>query len=98
MPIVTAGVTAIELIARNRMRKSLVFKNEDATINVFIKQERAITPTVSSTDHDFKLGPAESLALLENEDGKEAIQDRWTVVAASGAPIVSLYETEDVVR
>lgn len=98
MPIVTTSTTAQELIPRNRLRKSLIFKNEDAAIQVYIKQERASTGTVSSTVHDFRLDPAESYSLLSTEDGAEAIQDRWTVIAASGTPIVSFYETEDVVR
>ena len=52
MPIKTLSTTAEELVPRNRLRKSMVFQNEDAAIDVFIKQERAATPTVSSTIHD----------------------------------------------
>ena len=98
MPILTTSTTGAQLIDRNRNRRSLIFKNEDAAINVYIKRERVVTPTVSSTDHDFELGPEESFSLVETEDGKETIQDRWTVVAASGSPIVSFFETEDIIR
>lgn len=86
------------MFTRNRLRKSFVLQNEDAAINIFIKQERVGTPTVSSTDHDHRIGPGASIALNNGTDGPEAIQDRWTVVAASGTPRVSFFETEEVVR
>ena len=98
MPSRTITDTASELIPRNRLRKSFVVQNEDTTINVFIKQERAATLTVSTTDHDHRLGPGGSIALNDMSDGKEAIQDRWSVIAASGTPRISQFETEDVVR
>ena len=31
-------------------------------------------------------------------DGKEAIEDRWTIIAASGTPRVSFFETENIER
>src|SRR3990167_3109247 len=98
MPSRTITDTASELIPRNRLRKSFVVQNEDSAINVFIKQERAATLTVSTTDHDHRLGPGGSIALNDMSDGKEAIQDRWSVIAASGTPRISQFETEDVVR
>lgn len=94
----TISDTAEELIPRNRLRKSMIFQNEDGAINVFIKRERAATPTVSTTDHDHRIGPGGIISLNWGTDGKEAIQDRWTVVAASGTPLISLFETEDVER
>ena len=94
----TITTTAEELIPRNRLRKSMVFQNEDAAINAFIKREKATTPTVSTTDHDHRIGPGGSLALNWGTDGREAIQDRWTIIAASGTPRISLFETEDIVR
>lgn len=98
MPIRTLSTTAEELLPRNRLRKSWIIQNEDATINVFIRQERTVTPLVSTTVHDHRIAPGGSLALNENTDGKEALQDRWTIIAASGTPIVAFFETEDVVR
>lgn len=98
MPIKTLSTTAEELVPRNRLRKSMVFQNEDAAIDVFIKQERAATPTVSSTIHDHRLSAGGAIALNFGTDGKEAIEDRWTVVAASGTPIISFFETEEHVR
>ncbi|MEK7179970.1 MAG: hypothetical protein AAB706_00685 [Patescibacteria group bacterium] len=98
MPIKTLSTTAEELIPRNRLRKSMVFQNEDSTINIFIKQERTAVATVSSTIHDHRLGPGGAIALNFGTDGKEAIEDRWTVVAASGTPIISFFETEEHVR
>ena len=76
----------------------MVFQNEDAAINQFIKREAPGGLTVSSTDHDHRLGPGSSIALNWETDGKEAIQDRWTIIAASGTPTVSYFETEEVIR
>lgn len=98
MPVLTLSTTAQQLINRNRLRRSWIIQNEDSAINVFIKHERAATPTVSATDHDHRVGPGGSISLNDETDGKEAIQDRWTIIAASGTPLVSFFETEDVVR
>jgi len=94
----TISVTAEELLLRNRLRKSFIIQNEDDTIAVFIKQERVATPTVSATDHDHRIGAGGFLAVNTDTDGTEAIQDRWTIIAASGTPRISFFETEDVVR
>lgn len=92
------AITAAEIVPRNSMRKSFVVQNEDATDAVFIKRERAETPSVSTTDHDHRIGPGGAIALNDFTDGKEAVQDRWTVVAAANTPRISFFETEDVVR
>ena len=98
MAVKTLSTTAETLFLRNRLRRSWIVQNEDAAINVFIKQERAATPTVSSTVHDHRIGPGGHLAVSIDVDGKEATQDRWTIIAASGTPLVSFFETEDIVR
>lgn len=90
--------TASELIPRNALRESFVVQNEDSLINIFIKKERTETPTVSSTDHDHRLGPLNSLSVNTQDDGHETVQDRWTVIAASGTPRISLFETERIQR
>lgn len=92
------STSAEEVFPRNTLRKSFVIQNEDPAVAVFIKKERADTPTVSSTDHDHRIGPGGALALNNLNDGPEAIQDRWTVVAASGNPRISYFETEEVTR
>ncbi len=94
----TITATGEELIPRNRLRKSMVIQNEDTSVNIFIKRESPGNTTVSTTDHDHRLGPAASISLNFGTDGQEAIQDRWTIVAASGTPRISLFETEDVIR
>jgi len=76
----------------------MVVQNEDATIPAYIKRERAETPLVSSTDHDHRLAPGGAIALNFGTDGIEAIQDRWTIIADSGTPRISYFETEEVVR
>lgn len=92
------STSAEEVFPRNTMRKSFVIQNEDASIAVFIKKERIATPSVSSTDHDHRIGPGGAMALNNLNDGPEAIQDRWTVVAESGTPRISYFETEEVTR
>lgn len=87
-----------ELFPRSTLRKSFVIQNEDPAINVFIKRESNGGTTVSSTDHDHRIGPAGLISVNNLTDGTQAIQDRWTVVAASGTPRVSFFETEDIVR
>ena len=98
MPSTTLSTSASEVLPRNKLRKSFVIQNEDSAINVFIKQEREATPTVTSTDHDHRLGPGAALAVNFETDGDEAIQDRWTGIAASGTPRISFFETETVER
>lgn len=92
------STSAAEFIPRNASRKSFVIQNEDVTDSVFIKRERADPATVSSTDHDHRLGPGGALALNYNNDGDQAIIDRWTAVASANTPRVSFFETEDIVR
>ena len=94
----TLSTTAEELVPRNRLRKSMIFQNEDAAIDIYIKKERAVTPTVSPTDHDHRISAGSNISLNFGTDGAEAIQDRWTAVAASGTPVISFFETEEVVR
>lgn len=93
--LVTASTTPAQLTPQNMLRKSLVFQNVDASITVFIKRERPGFTTITSTDYDLRLGPGASLGLNSLLDGTEAIQDRWTVVAASGTPQVAVFETEE---
>lgn len=89
---------ARELIPGNASRKSLIFQNEDASDAVFIKLEGFNNLSVSSTDHDHRIGPGGSISFDLNVDGKQAVQGRWTVIAAANTPRVSFLETEDVTR
>ena len=98
MPAKAIANTASELIPRNTLRRSFVVQNEDAAINAFVKRETGGGLTVSTTDHDHRLAPGGSLALNSDTDGITAIRDRWTIIAASGTPLISVFETEDVDR
>lgn len=80
------------------LRRSWILQNEDASINVFIKRERPNGLTVSATDHDHRVAGGANIALNYGTDGTEAIQDRWTIVAASGTPRISFFETEEIKR
>lgn len=93
--LVTASTSPGQLIPQNMLRKSLVFQNVDGSIVVYIKRERPGVTSVSSTDFDLRLNPGASLGLNSLLDGTEAIQDRWTVVAASGTPQIAVFETEE---
>lgn len=90
--------SASELFPANNYRKSFVVQNEDALITIFIKFESGNSLTVSTTDHTHRLGPLNSIALNYGNDGDVAVQGRWTVIATSGTPRISVFETEDVKR
>lgn len=94
----TTSNVASELLPRNASRKSFVIQNEDATDIVYVKLERAENTSVSTTDHDFRLGPGASLALNASTDGIQAIQSRITCIASANTPRVSYFETEDILR
>ncbi len=94
----TISTGAEELFLRNRYRKSFVVQNEDVAISAFIKQERDGALTVSSTNHDHRIRAGGSIAINFGTDGQEALQDRWTIIAESGTPRISYFETEDVIR
>lgn len=96
--LVTTGVAAVLVIVRNRNRKSMVIQNTDTTDTVYVKRERAATPTVSTTNFDFKLAPGASMALNSLLDGIEAIQDSYTGIASANTPVLAVFETEDIVR
>ena len=86
------------LLPPNRLRKSWIVQNEDATIDVFIKAETGTALTVSTTDHDHRVSGGGNFAVNDLTDGKEAILGRWTIIAASGTPRISVFETEDIRR
>lgn len=98
MPSFLTSVAAVEIFPRNRLRKSVIISNEDGADSIFIKRERAATPSVSATDHDHRVGPGGIIALNFGTDGIEAIQDRWTCVASANTPRLSWFETEEVIR
>ena len=96
--LVQSSVTARLLLNRNRMRKSFLLQNVDGTDVMYVKRERGPVFTISSTDYDFRLPPGSSFALNSDVDGKEAIQDSYSVLAAANTPNVAVFETEDVIR
>lgn len=93
--IVQASTSARELVPQNMLRKSMVIQNIDGAITVYIKRERPGILTVSASDFDLQLAPGSSVALNSFLDGKEAIEDRFTVIAASGTPNIAIFETEE---
>ena len=98
MPSIVTSTAAQELFPRSRLRKSFIVFNEDTTDAVFLKRERAATPSVSATDHDIRIGPGGFWGTSWTVDGIEMIQDRFSIIAAANTPRVCWFETEDVVR
>lgn len=94
----TISTAASEILPSNTNRKSLSIVNEDTTDTVYVKRERAEFTSVSSTDHDFRLGPGGSMTLNSQSDGTQAIQARYTGVASANTPRVSFFESEDITR
>lgn len=95
MPSRTITDSAAELLPQNMLRKSFIVQNEDAAINVFISFEKPNNTTVSTTSHDHRIAPGGSIAVNTDTDGKEQITERITIIAASGTPLVSFFETEE---
>lgn len=96
--LVATSTSASLLVNRNRLRKSILFQNTDGSNSVYVKRERAATPTVSASDFDHRLGPGATLSFNSVLDGTEAIQDMYTVIAAAGTPTIAVFETEDFIR
>lgn len=94
----TVSTAAEAIVLRNQLRVSWIVQNEDTTDAVFLKKETGTALTVSSTDHDHRIGPGGSLALNKLTDGEEAVQERWTIIAAANTPRVSYFETENIRR
>lgn len=94
----TISNAATELLARNRLRKSFLVQNEDTSLAIFIKREDTGAPSVSTTDHDHRIGPGGFFGLNTQQDGLENIQGRYTIIAESGTPRISYFETEDIIR
>ena len=94
----TITTSADELLPQNKLRKSFAVENEDSAIQIYIKKERPGNNTVSTTDHDHNVRPGATIAVNSDTDGAESIHDRWTIIAASGTPRISLIETETVER
>jgi len=99
MPTLATSTSIAEVFPENLLRKSFIIQNEDSAINVFVRQEKPeLTDAVSSTVHDHRIGPGGSIAINRDTDGKQSIIGRWTVISASGTPLISFFETEDVER
>ena len=98
MPTRTITTVGEEFFPQNRLRKSFVIQNEDPSITCFIKREKPGTTDVSATEHDHRLPREAAMAINDETDAEEAVKDRWTVIATSGTPRISFFETEDVRR
>lgn len=89
------STTGIEVIPQGNLRRSILFQNNDGSIAVFLKRTRPGDTVATSSDFDVKLGPGGGFSMNTKDDGEEAVQERWTAVAASGTPTLTLFETKD---
>lgn len=97
MPQVTTGaVSGVLAIPQNRLRRSIVFENLDATDSIYIREGDAAD--ITSTNADHKLAPGASIAFNSLLDGSSSITNRWAALATANTPILAVKETEDVVR
>ena len=87
-----------EILPENKERKSFIVQNEDASIDIFIMREPPGATDISTTNHDHLIAAGGNFIMNHNEDGLEMLSDRWTVIAASGTPRISFFETEDIRR
>lgn len=93
--IIPLSISAVEAVPQGNLRKSILFINPDGTINIHLKKERGGGLTVSTTDYDVRIAPGGAFSMNINDDGEEAVQERWTAVAASGTPSLVIFETKD---
>jgi len=98
MPTQTLSDSAAEFLPQNLLRKSFIVQNEDASIDIFIRIEEPGVLAVSTTAHDHRIAPGGSLAINSDTDGIHQLRSRWTAIAASGTPLISFFETEDIER
>lgn len=93
VPLSTSAATAVP---QGNLRRSLLFLNVDGAINIYLKKERPGSTSVTSSDFDVRIAPGGSFSLNTNDDGAEAVQERWTAIAASGTPNLCIFETKDL--
>lgn len=93
--VIPLSTSAVQAVPQGNLRKSILFLNPDGAINIFLKKERGGGLTVSSTDFDVRISPGGSFAMNTNDDGEDAVQERWTAIAASGTPNLVIFETKD---
>ena len=96
--ILALSTSARLALPPNRLRKSMLFINEDTAITIFLKFEKQDGLTVTSTDHDVRLLSGDNFAISAQEDGEEQVKGRITAIAASGTPSLAVFETEDIRR
>jgi hypothetical protein len=92
---IALSTTGIEVIPQGNLRRSVLFQNNDGSIAVYLKRTRPSEAVATSSDFDVKLPPGGFFNMNTKDDGEEAVQERWTAVAASGTPTLTIFETKD---
>ena len=92
---VTLSTTGIEVVPQGNLRKSILFQNTDGAINIHLKKTRPGEAVATTSVFDVRIPPGGAFAMNINDDGAEAVQERWTAVAASGTPVLTIFETKD---
>lgn len=93
--IIPLSTTGIEVAPQGNLRRSILFLNPDGAINIYLKKTRPGESVATTSDYDVRLSPSGSFAMNTNDDGEEAVHERWTAVAASGTPNIVIFETKD---
>ena len=91
----TLSTTGAEVVPQGNLRRSLLFINADASIAIYLKKTRPGEAVAVSTDYDVLLAAGGAFSLNTQEDGEEAVHERWTAVSASGTPTLVVFETKD---
>jgi hypothetical protein len=93
--LIPLSTSAAEAVPQGNLRRSLLFINPDGGINIYLKKERPGNTDLSTTNYDVRIAPGGSFSMNTNDDGEEAVQERWTALAASGTPSLVVFETKD---
>lgn len=95
MANITLSTTGIEALPQGNLRKSFVMQNLDATINIHLRKTRPGEAVATTTNSDVRLSPGGNFSMNTQEDGEEAVHERWTAVASSGTPVLVVFESKD---
>lgn len=96
MPQVATSTGGAIVVPQNKLRKSIIFKNIDATDSIFL--ETGNGTGVTSSTAGLKLAPGGILTFNSFLDGESTIQNQWFAIASANTPKLLWYETEDVQR
>jgi hypothetical protein len=96
MPQFTTSVTAAVAVPQNRLRKSIVFTNQDTQDNIFLDNRNI--GTITTANAGIRLRPGDSIAFDTRVDGEAQVTDQWQAIASANTPSLVWFETENFQR